>query len=318
MRLYTQQKQAKFTIQYQLAAIEGLRLALIAQVTSAYFTLIAQLEQLKLLYQLDSDLNALIRLSENDIKIGLKNEIDVAQLKSDEQLVFGQIKPVLHNIVVSENSLRYLTNQNPGKVRYKNNFAKIDFTRFKPSSLPATVLNNRPDLRMAISAFKSTKMGILVAYSDFFPAIQLDQFVGRASSSRRGLAQLTDSYLDWNIMPSSLGKASASKGAYEAQFAEYIKTIRLILKEVDNGFSANKRMNEQFLAYSQAEKEYYHKYQLQENLLKIGLISYKELLASKVYLDGLLLSTNQIKLELAMSLVFLYQDLAGGYAYNEN
>ncbi|HEL8434116.1 TPA: TolC family protein, partial [Legionella pneumophila] len=52
-------------------------------------------------------------------------------------------------------------------------------------------------------------------------------------------------------------------------------------------------------------------------LLKSGLMSYKELLESKIYLDTLALSTNQAKLELAMSLVMLYQDLAGGYACSD-
>ncbi|HGH3280733.1 TPA: TolC family protein, partial [Legionella pneumophila] len=65
------------------------------------------------------------------------------------------------------------------------------------------------------------------------------------------------------------------------------------------------------------QEDYQHKYKLQNGLLKTGLMSYKELLESKVYLDNLALSTNQAKLELAMSLVMLYQDLAGGYAYSD-
>lgn len=129
--------------------------------------------------------------------------------------------------------------------------------------------------------------------------------------------QATDAYVNWTINPNTLGKISVSKGVYNAKLAEYVKTVRLILKEVDNAFSANKRMREQFLSYRHAQEDYQHKYKLQNGLLKSGLMSYKELLESKVYLDTLALSTNQAKLELAMSLVMLYQDLAGGYACSD-
>ncbi len=317
MKLYTQQKEATYNVQYRLAAIEGMRLALIGQVASAYFTLIAQLEQLRLLKQLDQDLKSLIKLGKGDIKIGLDNEIILAQLESDEQLIAAQIKPILHNIVYSENALRYLINENPGSIKNKNNFAKIDFSHFKPGSLPATVLNNRPDLKMAQYALNASRAAINVAYSDFFPGLQLDAFLGEVDLPSSNFAETTDAYVNWTLTPSSLGKIAARKGAYNAKIAEFNKTVRRILKEVDSDFSANKRMNEKFIAYLHAEKDYRRKYKLQQGLLKTGLISYKELLQSKIYLDNLALSTNQVKLELAMSLVILYQDLAGGYAYNK-
>lgn len=136
MKLYAQQKQATYNVQFYHAAIEGMRLALIGQVASAYFTLIAQLEQLRLLQQLDSDLKSLIKLSQGDIKIGLENEIALAQLQTDERLIAAQIKPILHNIVLSENALRYLINANPGRINNKNNFAKIDFPVLNQAAYP--------------------------------------------------------------------------------------------------------------------------------------------------------------------------------------
>jgi outer membrane protein, multidrug efflux system len=318
MQLYTQQKQASYNVKYYSAAMDTMRLTLIAQVASAYFTLMAQLEQLKLLHQLDKDLIALTTLSKQDIAIGLSNDIDLAQLQSDERLVAAQLKPILHNITMSQNALRYLINENPGQIKNKNNFAKLDFTHFKPGSIPATVLNNRPDMKMALYALKGARMGVLIAYSNFFPAVQLDELVGSIQAPTNGFAQFNDSYINWSITASTLGNVGASKGAYNATIAEFNKTVRQILKEVDNDFSANKRMNQRFTTVLGAEQEYRHKYNLQKGLLKTGLISYKDLLESKIYLDNLALTTNQAKLELAMSLVVLYQDLAGGYAYEPN
>ncbi|CEG55530.1 TolC family protein [Legionella fallonii] len=316
MQLYSQQKQANYNVVYYQAALDGIRLVTIGQVAGSYFTLMAQLEQLRLLKQLNKDLKSLITLSEQDIQIGLQNNIDLAQLRSDERIVAAQIKPVLHNIVASENALHYLVNENPGRIKNKNNFAQLDFSLFKPGNLPTQVLNNRPDLKMAEYALKAAKTGITIAYTNFFPALQLDEFVGGLHVPHTVFGQFTDAYANLNIDPSNIGTISASQGAYNASVAAFNKTLRQILKEVDTDYSANKRMNERFLAYLQAENDYRNKYKLQQGLLKTGLISYKELLQSKIYLDNLALSSNQAKLELAMSLVLLYQDLAGGYAAN--
>ncbi|MFT4059351.1 MAG: TolC family protein [Legionella sp.] len=317
MKLYTQGKQASYNLQYYHAALDGARLAVIGQVASAYFTLMSQREQIKLLRQLDNDLQTLIKLSTHDVYIGLDNDLILAQLQSDERLIAAQINPILHNIVYSENALRFLINENPGKVHSKNNFAHLDFSRFRPGSLPATVLNHRPDMTMAIYALKAARTGELVAWSDFFPYVQLDEFVGEIHLPKGQFANLTDAYADLDLIPSSIGNIMRSKGITSTKFAALYKTIRQILREVDTDFSANKRMNEQFIMYSHAEADYRHKYHLQQSLLKTGLISYKELLQSKLYLDSLALKTNQAKLELAMSLVVLYEDLAGGYAYDK-
>ena len=170
---------------------------------------------------------------------------------------------------------------------------------------------------MAIYSLKASRAGELVALSDFFPTLQLDELVGQAHLPNGQFVQVTDAYADWDLLPSSIGKIVSSKGIHKAKLAELYKTIRRILREVDTDYSANKRMNAQFVTYVRAESDYRHKFKLQQGLLKTGLISYKELLESKIYLDNLALRTNQAKLELAMSLVVLYQDLAGGYAYEK-
>lgn len=314
MKLYNQGKQATYNVQYYRAAIDGVRLAVIGQIAAAYFTLMSQREQERLLKQFNEDLQALITLSEQEIKIGLENEIVLAQLQSDERLIAAQIEPIRHNIVFSENALRFLINENPGRINDKNNFVTLDFTHFKPGSIPVSVLNNRPDMKMSVAALKVARVSEAVAWSDFFPAVQLDQFMGQVHLPHTRFAKMADAYVDWELIPSSLGKVAASKGMQQAKLAGLYKTIRQILREVDNDYSANKRMNAQFSAYARAEADYRHKYKLQKNLLRTGLISYKELLQSKIYLDSLALKTNQAKLELAMSLVALYQDLAGGYA----
>ncbi len=315
MQLYSQNKQATFNLKYYQAAVEGVRLTVIGQIATAYFTLMAQWEQLKLLQQLDNDVNSLIRLSQKDLYIGLGNELSVAQLQSDEQLIRSKFHSIKENITACENALHYFVNENPGHLRNKHNFSQIDFSRIKPGSLPVDVLNNRPDMKMAEYALKAAHANVSVAYSNFFPVMQLDDFVGEVDDPEKKLVDVVDAYGVIHLAASNLGRIAASQGKRTAALAEFQKTVKRILKEVDTDYDSNKQKNQRFLDYKSALHVYQKKYTLQRGLFKTGLISYAELLQSKIYLDNLALDVNMAKLDLALSLVMLYQDLAGGYAH---
>lgn len=321
-KLIKQQQQAKYNVEITRAMIDGVRLTLIGQISIAYFSLIAEQEQLKLLQQLDNDLVELISLNKNEIKIGLKDNIDIAKFIVNEKQVLAQINQVQHNIVLSQNSLHYLLNQNPGSIKGSNNFAMLNFSTFKPGNLPSTVLQNRPDLLIAKNKLGSSFAGVGVAYASLFPSIQLDSFFG--SSSGNGTigtpstyTPMNDSYLNWGINPSTFGQIEAGKGAYQANVYQYIQTVRKILKDVDNSFSANLEFSKSYSNTYQACLAQNNKFKLQQGLYKTGIMSYPDLLLNKVDLDNLALSLNQSKLQQALSVVSLYQELAGGYKYSE-
>lgn len=319
-KLIEQQKLANYNLEMTSAMVDGVRLTLIGQVSSGYFTLIAQQEQLRLLNQLNTDLNALINLRTQEIKIGIKDTIDLADLLSRQKLVLGQLAIAEHNIVLSQNSLRYLLNQNPGQIKTTNNFAQLNFARFKPGGLPANVLQNRPDLKIAEYALKAAHSNVGVAYANLFPALQLDAFFGGVSKTNSfatpgNYGPFQDEYVNWGINPSTFGQIEAGKGAYQAQVYKYIQTVRKILKDVDNAFSANRQYSTNYQDTQLAWQDLAGKYKLQEGLYQIGAFSYPQLLESKIQLDSLMLSVNQARLQQAISLVNLYQDLAGGYKY---
>lgn len=320
---YKQQQQAEYNLAVSQAMIDGVRLMLIGQITASYFTLISSQEQLHLLEQLDNDMKELITLTQKQLKIGITNDLDLTQMLSDEKLIQAQMTSIKQNILLSQNSLRYLLNENPGKVQSTDNFKSIDFDKFKPGNLPADVLQNRPDLIMAENSVKASHTGVAVAYGNLFPRIQLDYFMGEMSqggliSTPNNFATITDAYVNWGISPSVFGQIEAQKGAYEGQVYKYIQTVRKILKEVDDSYIANKHVSENYMNTKASWQELDKKYKLQQGLYKTGIISYPELLTNKLNVDRLALIVNQSKLQQALSLVNLYQNLAGGYKYDKN
>lgn len=321
-QLIKQQERAKYNLEMNKAMVDGVRLTVIGQVSSGYFTLIAQQEQLALLNRLNNDMSELVKILKQEVGIGLKDNVDLTGLMSQQQLIQAQISIATHNIILSQNTLRYLINQNPGTVTNSNNFAKLDFDKFKPGSLPATVLQNRPDLKMAEYAVKSAHAGVGVAYGNLFPSLQLDSFFGAGAGNGvvgkpATYAPFQDAYINWGINPSTFGEIEAQKGAYQAQVYRYIQTVRKILKDVDNDFSANRQYSSNYQSTQQAWNDLAEKYKLQQGLYQTGIMSYTQLLNNKIQLDNLALTVNQAKLQQAITVVNLYQDLAGGYKYQK-
>lgn len=320
MGLIQNQKRAKYNLQMREAMVDGVRLTIIGQIASSYFSLIAETRQLELLSQLNIDLQQILDLGYKEVKIGLRDNIELDSIKSDQSLVQAQMEIVKHNIVLSNNALSYLLNNNPNVVKNSNNFANLDFTKFKPGDLPSNVLQNRPDLKVAEYALQATHSSVGVAYSNLFPALQLDKFFGRGSGdgiygSPNNYVSLQDAYLNWGINPSTFGQIEASKGAYQSQVYEYIQTVRKILRDVDNSISANNRHTASYQKINEALFELQKKYKLQDGLYQTGIMAYPKLLKSKVEVDNLALTENQAKLSQALTLVNLYQELAGGYRY---
>jgi outer membrane protein TolC len=320
MQLPMQQKQAKYNVALQQAKINSVKLTLIGQIVSSYMTYLAQTEQLKLLDKLQQDTKLLIKIRLDALKGGIGVEQGVELLKSQEQQIISQKQIVENNIVISQNSLRYLLNNNPGKIITQNQFMTINENFIDPGALPTTVLANRPDLKMAEIQVLIANEGINISASNLFPQIQLDRFMGMQSNNGTlgnpaTPGAFSDAYLNWQINPSVFGQIEANNGQYKAATYNYIKTVRQILRDVDNDFSTRnhylKKLTADKSSYDHANKEY----QLQNSLYTRGIISYIVVMNSQLLLDNIALSLNQSKLEYLLTQVMLYQDLAGGYNY---
>lgn len=308
-----QNKREKYNVQYYHAMNQGMRLAVIGQIISTYFTLLEQREELHLLKLLNHDIKKLFQILDKELQAGLKNQLDLTALLVEKANIAAQLSVIKHNIVVSQNALRFLVNANPGKIKSNQHFDKIDFTPFKPGMIPIAVLRNRPDVKMARFAVQRAGANISIAESNFFPVLQLDEVIGEARQPRNSLFQFTDAYLNPRISLSTLGKMNAEKGAYKANVNAYIKTVRAVLNEVDNDFSANKESTQYYLETKAATQASFEKYKLRKDLFNSGLTSYHLILESKVQFEYQELLTSHAKLKLALSLVRLYQDLAAGY-----
>ncbi len=322
-KIYKEQQQAKYNVEVSKAIVDGVKITLISQITSSYFTLVAYKNNLKLLTTMRDDNQILINLIKQQIKIGINTKIELNTLSANYELINQQINQTIQNIKLSQNSLKYLINENPGNVAITDgdNFNKINFNIFKPGALPMEVIHNRPDLLIAENTLRANYEGIGVAYSDLFPTAQLDTFFGAGSTngtvaSPNQHMNMNDAYLNWQINPTFFGHLQTQKSAYKNSVYQYIQTVHKILREVEDSYVNHQTANKNYDNTYKAYKDVLHNYHLQYKLYQIGIMSYSTLIINKLRLDELEILLNQAKLSQAIALVNLYQNLSGGYKYN--
>lgn len=329
---YTLQKQAGYNVEAAQNAELSVRLAVIGQVSAAYFSLLAQQQMLDQYNKLNNTLNELIQINVSLDKRGLANGISINELRSKQQLVQGQISLAEHNLQLAKNALRLLINQTPGDVGNQNKFANINPYQVIPGNMPVSVIAARPDIMRAEAQLKAANEGISVASSALLPSINLNYFYANGSGSQTfnnaaPLPSVGDSngntqsyyaaYANWTILPSVFGQINTSSALFRASLANYKFVVNTALHEVDNSLSANNGWNKKMTANQLALNQLESAVTTKQSMHKRGLLPYGMVLVAQAEQQLLAIDITQTKLQQMISLVNVYQNLGGGYKYEE-
>lgn len=321
-RQIKEQQRAHYELKITQAMRDSVKLAVIAQISSSYFSYLAQTEQLHLLEIIDDDLTKAVTIYQSTVHTGLTSDIRVAQTKSELDLIKTEETVVKNNIVISQNSIRYLLNENPCPFRFDRTFSQIDSHHMLIGNLPVNVIENRPDMTDAINELKASHAGIGIAVSNFLPTIQLSAARGDIATVPNGTTLGTPIYFNQALVQqplltlASIGELDKFRGINKAAYYRYIKTLRKALRDVNNDLSAHDLYTQRLDKTVAAKQHYQQAYQLSDDLYQRGIISYLDLLEEKIKLDKLSILVNEHKLDQTLTIVNLYQDLALGYGYS--
>lgn len=322
---YTLQKQAEYNLEAAKNAELSIRLGIIGQVTNSYFTNLAQQQLIEQLIELEKDSNQLVAITTALDKKGLSNGISVEELKSKQQLIKSQLIIAEKNLLATQNSLRYLMNQTPGTIKFKNKFTNINPNQIIPGNLPVSVIASRPDVMEAEARLKAANEGISVTSSALLPSINLNYFFaqGAGTQSVNDPIPLSMSggnqqsyyagYANWNIAPSIFGQLNVSKATFKAALNNYTQVVNSALHEVDNALANNNGYNQRMDSDEKAYQNLNYIVQSNNALYKRGLTTYMLVLMSKIEQDLMAIEMTQAKLQQLISLIVVYQSLGGGY-----
>lgn len=320
-----QQKSAEYQAKSQLYAEEAVRLTVIGQTAGSYFSLLAQQEALTLYQTLWKEQEELLRLYEIRFRFGLISRDAIDEAKRDLYAIQEQMVLVNHNIRVSQNALLFLLNKNPvqdstahvNPIFLKTPFSAINSHQIMIGNLPLTTLNYRPDVQQADASLRAAFTNIQTAQTNFLPSIRLDTLQGNSSLDNR--LNLNEAYATIPILtPQTLGLVSISEAQYHALRANYIKTVRQALNEVENDLSAYALYGERLTNAQNALSEENNRCTLVATRYHQGIDNHVDITKCNIKRTQLALVVSQDKLEKMMTIVALYQALGSGYHANND
>lgn len=313
-QLIQQQKQAEYIVNTIMFAKTRVQLEVIYQVAISYFSLLAY-EREEVLYQkLLSDMETVLALNQQRFTTGVSSEKEPFVSSAEIAEIRSKLEIIRHNIVLSQNALRFLTNQNPGKIIHKNTFNNLAPNILIPGNLPLTVLNNRPDVAEVTARLEAANAGIGVAQSELLPTINFSNFY-RDASQNEGYGyvpgDLKQSVISVPIINAQIfADIAASNAIYKQVYYNYLQTVEAALRDVDNDISAHNQFSKQLDDNTRALDYINKSCALESTRFNTGISSKLEYTKCLVRIDYYQILLTQIKMAKLLATAKLYQDFA--------
>lgn len=323
-KLRAQEKASLAKLLSTQAEKEALRVVLISNVITTYFSLIATERQMEIAKEHLERLREIYEFRKKQYQNGLVNELVVEQAKAEYEGTKIRIETLQNQRELLRTSLFLLLGKSP-KELYENKEINLKKTLPQPlkppSMLPSDVLERRPDIIAAEERLKAANFEIGVAKAAYFPKIALTGAFGYQSNELVHLVTHASSFWNVGILVGGtlldFGRTRAQVELKEAQKREalhfYIKTVRTAFKEVYEALISIQTSERKLQAQREQVSTLKKVLELAEKKFENGLVDYLTVLdAQRNYLNALLNSV-QYELELLNSYVFLYKALGGGF-----
>jgi outer membrane protein, multidrug efflux system len=302
-------------------AQRAIRMTLVGQVATSYFTLRSLDQQLEVAKQ---------TLKARQDSVDLTNKLErggsapLSDVRQAEQLLYtasAQIPILEEQIQQQENAMRLLLGKDPGPVAHTNPSALSPVPQDLPVGLPSQLLERRPDIQQAEAQLKAANAQVGVAKAQFFPQLTISASAGVGGNSWSnifdpdgktiyGLGTLAQPIFEGGKLR---GQYDLSKQQKEEMILTYQKTILTAFHDVSNSLIA---VNKQRATRVELQKLVF----AAQDATRLASIRYEA--GSTGYLEVLTTNTNLFNAQLnfinaeqseALSLVQLYQALGGGW-----
>jgi len=302
-----------------IEAQKALHLTIVAQVAQSYFELKALDRELRIVKQTLEARQEGVRFAKLRYEGGLTSEIpyrqSLVELARTETLV-----PNLENeIELKENDLAVLIGEYPSVVMPRG--TDINNTKI-PASLPidvsSTILQNRPDVRMAEQRLIEQNAQVAIALTDRFPKLRLTSRIGGESEELSNFLESPTWFISGVLtgpvfnFGRNKAKHEVAKAVYEQEVYNYEKTVLNVFKEVNNAISSFQKAKEMH----QSQEQLYLSAQSYHQLARLqyvnGIINYIDVLDAQRQLFDAEIALNNAILNELVGFVNLYKALGGG------
>lgn len=303
------------------AAQQTVRQTLVAQVATAYLTLLEldhELEIAQRTYAVRTDSLALTTAREEG---GVASMQDVHQAQILVASAEASIAETHRRIEQQENELNLLLGRNPGSPPRGAAFLGQNLEVTVPPGLPSDLLERRPDLRIAEHQLVAANADIGQARAAFFPKVTLTGFYGFQSVALSDL--FTGGSQTWQFGPAVSmplftggalrGNLKLAQARFDEAVAQYRKTVQNAFREVSDSLIAYQRTREFRARQEENTQANRSAAELANVRYEGGVTSYLEVLYNEQELFTAELNLARARLNELLSVVSLYRALGGGW-----
>jgi multidrug efflux system outer membrane protein len=325
-RLRSLAEQARQQYLSQAETREATEIALIAQVASAYLSLLADREAIAVSRQTAGAQQRSYDLRVLTLNKGSGTALDVAQAESALRTAEASLAQYTRQEAQDLNQIVLLTGISlppalQARMQAEQNLDAQPAFPDLPAGLPADLLQQRPDIRAAEHTLLAANANIGAARAAFFPSVVLTANGGTTAGTVGSLfgagtgAWLFEPQISVPIFDAGANFANLdiAKLQKRIEIATYEKTIQSAFHDVANALAARATYASELRAEERlvdADKRFYD---LSKMRFDAGVDSYLSVIVAENSLFGAQLNLVTLRLAQRSNLVSLYEALGGGW-----
>lgn len=224
----------------------AVQISLIAETASAYLTLAADQDRLKITQDTLVSRQAGLELARKRFEAGAISELDLRQAQTLTEQARSDAAVAIAQVDRGRNALRLLVGAEiPAELLPQGHLAAVGVLAEITPGLPSDVLIRRPDVRAAEHTLQARNADIGAARAAFFPRITLTGSEGSSSPALDGL--FTAGTRAWSFTPqvvlpifaggANIANLRGAKASRDAAVAQYEKTIQTAFREVSDALA---------------------------------------------------------------------------------
>ncbi|WP_369937423.1 AdeC/AdeK/OprM family multidrug efflux complex outer membrane factor [Xanthomonas tesorieronis] len=316
-------------LQQYLATTEAQRsthISLIAQVATAYLTLAADQDLLRLAQDTLTSQSESYRLQQRSFELGSASALTLRQAQTTVESARVDVERYTAQVAQDRNALRLLAGTEvPSELLPTalpdSASADANVLASIPAGLPSELLQRRPDILQAERTLQAANANIGAARAAFYPSISLTAAAGSASAGLSGLFKGGSG--SWSFAPSislpifdggrNRANLDVAKVQRDIDVANYEKAIQTAFREVSDALAERNTLGRQLLAQQALVDASADSYRLSQARFERGVDSYLGALDAQRTLYSAEQTLISTRLSRFTNLVTFYKALGGGW-----
>lgn len=279
----------------------------------------AQIDATRQLIKTSSDLLDIVRFQ---LEKGAASQVEVAAQEAQLAQFTAALPPLLRQLAQQRDLLAALAGTFPSQAPPEQfDLDSLQLPAELPVSLPAQLIEHRPDVRQAEANLHAASAQIGVAIANRLPNLSLTADAGSIAVAASRMFGPGTGFWDLGLNLAQplfdggtlLHQERAARAAYVQSAQQYHSTVLAAFQNVADTLNALEQDAQALKAAAEAERAAKTSLDLTEQQLKYGLVAYPALLAAQQSYQQALINLVQARASRYADTVALFQALGGGW-----